>query len=302
MIKVGCCGYPTSMKKYFDNFYLVELNRTFYEYPRMATVMGWREKAPTDFEFTVKAHQDISHRFKFEIEPSLKAFEQMKQICEALKARILLIQTPGSFRPERLNAAEKFFHKMYRNDLAIVWETRGAAWDTSDARRRLVRALAELNVSHVTDPFKNMPAYTSDITYFRLHGLGKELYYYQYTNDELKQLYELVSPLELEGKQVYILFNNLAMFEDGFRFKHYIEKYSFPSLTGAVGFDSVRSLIEKTRYPIAKHLLLKRLGWRLVELEHDKQTRLNELLRTMAPKSYRSAEEVLQEIKRTQKL
>lgn len=302
MIKVGCCGYPTSIKKYFDNFCLVELNRTFYEYPRMATVMGWREKAPTDFKFTVKAHQDISHKFKFEIEPSLKAFEQMKQICKALKARILLIQTPGSFRPDRLNAAEKFFREMYRNDLVIVWETRGAAWDTSDARRRLARALAELNVSHVTDPFKNMPAYTSDIAYFRLHGLGKELYYYQYTNDELKQLHELVSPLELEGKQVYILFNNLAMFEDGVRFKHYIEKHSFPSLAGAVGLDSVRNLIEKTRYPITKHLLLKRLGWRLVELEHDKQTRLNELLRTVAPKSYRSAEEVLQEIKRTQKL
>lgn len=34
MIKVGCCGFPTSMSQYFKNFNIVELNRTFYQYPR----------------------------------------------------------------------------------------------------------------------------------------------------------------------------------------------------------------------------------------------------------------------------
>ena len=60
MIGVGCCGFPTSMKKYFETFNLVELNNTFYTYPREKTVEDWREKAPGNFEFTVKAHQDIS--------------------------------------------------------------------------------------------------------------------------------------------------------------------------------------------------------------------------------------------------
>jgi len=302
MIKVGCCRYPTSMKKYYEDFRLVELNRTFYEYPRMATVVGWREKAPTDFEFTVKAHQNISHKFKFEVEPSLKAFGQMKQICQALKAQTLLIQTPGSFRPDKLGDAQKFFHKMPRNDLLVVWETRGAAWNASDVLRELTKTLREFNVSHVTDPFKTMPAYTNNVAYFRLHGLGKEFYYYQYTDDELKQLHEMVLSFEREGKQVYVLFNNLTMFEDGLRFMQYTEKHSFPSLTGAIGLDSVRKVMEKTRYPITKNLLSKRLGWRLVELEPGKQTRLDELLKPLTSKSYGSVEEVLREIKRTHKL
>jgi uncharacterized protein YecE (DUF72 family) len=46
MIKVGCCGFPTSMNEYFQKFNTVELNRTFYKYPETRTVEGWRQKAP----------------------------------------------------------------------------------------------------------------------------------------------------------------------------------------------------------------------------------------------------------------
>jgi len=297
MIKVGCCGYPTSMKKYYESFCLVELNTTFYQYPRMSTVTGWREKAPEDFEFTVKAHQDISHKFRFEVEPSLKAFEQMREICKTLRARILLIQTPGSFRPDKLINAERFFRKIHRDNLVVVWETRGPLWDISDTREKLAEVLRELDVPHVTDPFKIMPVYASNIAYFRLHGLGKEIYYYQYTDEELRHLHELVKPFEAGGKEVYVLFNNLAMYDDGTRFMRYIESGKFPILTGAVGLESIKSVIERTKYPVAKSVLLKRLGWKLVELEEGKQTRLDKLLKNLPSKSYSSVKEVLREIK-----
>jgi len=299
MLKVGCCGYPTSMKKYYESFSLVELNCTFYEYPRMSTVAGWREKAPQDFEFTVKAHQDITHKFRFEMQPSLTAFETMKQICQTLKARILLIQTPGSFRPDKLGDAEEFLSKIKRDNLVVVWETRGSAWDTLEVREKLAESLEALNVVHVTDPFKMLPVYIRNLAYFRLHGLGKQLYYYQFTDDELKQLRKLVQPFERDGKEVYVLFNNLAMFDDAVRFMHYVKTGSFLSLTGAVGIDSVRKVIEKVRYPVTKSILSERLGWRLVELDKGKQTRLEELLKPLVSKSYGNVEEVLQEIEQT---
>ncbi len=202
MIKVGCCGYPTSMKEYCEKFQLAEINRTFYAYPKMSTVAGWREKAPSDSEFTVKAHQSISHKFRFELEPSIKAFDQMKEICKTLKTRILLIQTPASLRPDKLIDAEKFFKKIGREGLVIVWENRGHAWEAPSIREKLAETLQELDVPHVTDPFRALPVYTSNVAYFRLHGLGKRLYYYQFTDEELKQLRELVKPLEAEGKEV----------------------------------------------------------------------------------------------------
>ena len=191
----------------------------------------------------------------------------MKRICEALKARILLIQTPGSFRPVKLNDAIEFFHNVEREDLTIVWETRGPDWGKPGTRAILENILKTVDVPHVVDPFKSTPAYSSNITYFRLHGTGKKLYYYQYSNDELKRLYKLVEPFERKGREVYVFFNNLAMLDDAKRFMHYLKSGSFPSLTGAVGLDSVRAIIQKTRYPTTKSVLLQRLGWRLVELE-----------------------------------
>ena len=285
------------MKKYQENFCLVELNTTFYRYPRMATVSRWRNEAPENFEFTVKTHQDISHKFEFKIEPSLKAFEQMNEICKALKARILLIQTPGSFRPDKLRDAHKFFDKIGREGLVVVWETRGSSWDEPAMREKLTKMLQEFDVPHVTDPLKATPTYTSDIVYFRLHGLGERMYYYQYADEELRRLYAFVKPLEAKGKEVYVFFNNLSMFDDALRFMHYLENKIFPRITGAVGLESVKRMMERTRYPATKSALLTKLGWRLVEMEEGRQVRLNELLKDIPSKTYGSVEEVLREVK-----
>jgi len=67
------------MKEYFETFGLVELNNTFYQYPQERAVTGWREKALKNFEFTVKAHEDISHKARFQSGrkklPSPRAYE-----------------------------------------------------------------------------------------------------------------------------------------------------------------------------------------------------------------------------------
>jgi uncharacterized protein YecE (DUF72 family) len=291
------------MKRYFESYSLVELNSTFYEYPRLETVEGWREKAPENFEFTVKAHQDISHKARMRVdENSLKAFETMKQICKTLKAKILLFQTPGSFRPDKLGEAEKFFENINREDLTLVWETRGPEWEKPEVVEKLRQVLSRLGVVHVTDPFRVLPAYTGQIAYFRLHGLGEELYYYQYTDDELRRLGEIAKNFEAEGKTVYVLFNNLSMFEDGLRFMHYLSSGKFPKITGAVGLESVKNVIAKTRYPAAKSMLVKKVGWRLVEVEEGKQVRLAELLAELPSKTYKNAEELLNALKTAKKL
>lgn len=303
MVRVGCCGFPTSMKNYFEKFSLVELNSTFYQYPRMETVKGWREKAPESFEFAVKAHQDISHKTRLKVgETSLQAFERMKQICEALNSRILLVQTPGSFRPDRLGDAESFFESVDREDLVLVWETRGSAWETAEVRKRLGYVLEKLDVVHVTDPFRVMPAYTGEIAYFRLHGLGKRMYYYQYSDDELRRLKELIKEYEADGKEVYVLFNNLSMFEDGLRFMEYLSKETFPKITSSTGLSSVKEVAERTRYPASKSVLIRKLGWKLVEAEKGKQIRLDSVLAGLPSKTYKNVDELLDDVKAAMKI
>jgi uncharacterized protein YecE (DUF72 family) len=291
------------MKKYYESFNLVELNNTFYQYPKMETVEGWRKKAPETFEFTVKAHQDISHKEKMKItDACLQAFEKMKKICKTLNSKILLIQTPGSFRPEKLGDVEKFFKEVNRESLVFVWETRGPAWETPEIYEKLRRVLEGVNVSHVTDPFRVMPAYTSEVAYFRLHGLGEQMYYYQYTDVELKRLKESITSYEKNGKMVYVLFNNLSMLEDATRFKSYLAEGKFPKITSSSGLQSLREVLERTRYPITKGMLIKKVGWRLVEVEEGKQERLNTFLADLPSKTYKNVEELLNEIKSVRKI
>jgi len=276
----------------------VELNSTFYQYPREKTVEGWREKAPKEFEFTVKAHQDISHKAKLKVEEtSLQAFGRMKQICKTLNSKILLIQTPCSLRLDKLADAEKFFREVNRENLVLVWETRGPAWETPEAHKKLGQVLEKLDVTHVTDPFRVMPAYTGEIAYFRLHGLGEQMYYYQYSNMELEKLEELITPYEKEGKGVYVLFNNLSMFEDEVRFIEYLVKRTFPKVTCSTGLASIKEVIEKTRYPTSKNMLIKKVGWRLVEVEEGKQARLSTFLDDLPSKNYKNVDDLLKDLK-----
>ncbi|MBS7654724.1 DUF72 domain-containing protein [Candidatus Bathyarchaeota archaeon] len=297
MIKVGCCGFPISQTKYYEIFSLVELNSTFYKYPTPLTAQKWRSKAPENFEFTVKAHQDISHKYRLRIEQSKDPFERIKQICRILNAKIILIQTPASFSIKELEKAGEFFRKINREDFILVWETRGTSWESEESYKRLKDVLGELNVTHVTDPFKLMPAFISDLAYFRLHGLGERMYYYQYTNDELRRLYEIAREFEGLEMGVYVLFNNLSMFEDAKRFAFFLENKCFPPLTGTFGLDSIKSMLSKARYPANRNLLIDKIGWRLIELKEGKQVRLSTLLDAIPAKTYRSLDEIMEEIK-----
>jgi len=302
MIKVGCCGFPTSRKKYYEHFNLVELNVTFYKYPRSETIKKWREETSKNFEFTIKAHQDISHKAKMKLcEVSLQAFEKLKQFCKTLNSRVMLFQTPASFKPDKLDDAEDFFSKVNREDLILVWETRGSEWEKEDAHAQLKEVLENVNVTHVVDPFKTAVAYFGEIAYFRLHGLGEQMYYYQYSDLELRKLKELISPYEEKAAEVYVLFNNLSMFEDAKRFLEFLSKGTFPKITKACGLASVKENLEKTHFPTSKEMLTRKVGWRLVELEDGKQVRLNSLLAGLPSKKYESAEDLVKEIKAIKK-
>ena len=213
-IRVGCCGHPVSMKEYRDIFQVVELNSTFYRYTKDSTVEKWRRESPPGFEFTVKAHQEITHKHRLNLDLAAEAFDKMKKICHTLQAHTLLFQTPASFTPDYLDDAQQFFKNMEPEGLNLIWETRGEKWEKPEPREALLRVLRELDVPHVTDPFRVMPVYTGCVAYLRLHGLGARMYYYLYTDEELKGLYRLVKPCSDSGKNIYIFFNNLSMFDD----------------------------------------------------------------------------------------
>ncbi len=233
-VKVGCCGFPKARKIYYQHLKVVEIQQTFYQIPRLETVQKWREEAPPDFEFSIKAWQLITHppqsptyrRLKTQIPEVEKEyygfFKRSRQVIEAwhktaevariLKAKIIVFQCPPSFLPTKENKKnlKHFFKGIERDTHCFVWEPRGK-WKQEE-----IEDLCEdLNLIHGVDPFKNRPLY-GDIRYFRLHG--KTGYKYRYNQRDLRWLKEICS----NDLEAYCMFNNVSMYEDALNFKRLI--------------------------------------------------------------------------------
>lgn len=237
MIKIGCCGYSylypgnfikdwkkkykSKLQAYVSLFDSVEINTTFYRIPKFSTAEKWRREADEinkKFEFTVKASGIITHTDKFGGR-SFWAFEQMKEICKRLKARILLLQSPVSFAPtdKNIEKMKKFFKKIKRGKLILTWEPRGKWWKNEDLIKEVCK---KFNLINCVDLFRNKPQYfgKNKIAYFRLHGFGKpSMYSYNFSDKELKELKNKIKKLKV--KNVYVMFNNSWCYENGLKFK-----------------------------------------------------------------------------------
>lgn len=202
----------------------MEVQKSFYGGLSKETVKRWREEAPPQFEFTLKASQVITHppesptyrRYKGSLkekevghfrssESVFNAFNESKSLAQILQARIILFQTPKSFTPERENISnlKRFFSTVERENFLFVWEPRGE-W-----RSDLIKELCEeLDLVHCVDPFVLKPVW-GRFLYLRLHG-GRG-YRHKYTEEELKPLLQWIKDT---SKETYLLFNNVYMWDD----------------------------------------------------------------------------------------
>ncbi|RLE84692.1 MAG: DUF72 domain-containing protein [Thermoprotei archaeon] len=248
-VLVGTCGWSAKggRKNYFKYFEVVEVQETFYRLPKEETVIRWRREAPENFRFILKAWQGITHPSssptwrKSNIKPVpgsedkygffrpteevFKSWRFVKGIAEVLKANLVIFQTPPSFgySREHLSNIEAFFSSIERGKLMLGWEPRG---DWHEHPEELRALLERLDLIHVVDPLRRDPLRVTDVMYFRLHGLGgREVNYkYKYTDDDLTKLRNRVKSFLDEAREVYVMFNNVYMFEDALRFKKVLEE------------------------------------------------------------------------------
>jgi uncharacterized protein YecE (DUF72 family) len=241
IVKIGCCGFPVAMRTYSSRMKLVEVQSTFYNPPSKRSIEGWLRNSPKDFEFSVKAWMAITHptdspvwrRSKAKLpgdpanyglfkptEENMWAWEKTLEICEALRARVCVLQTPPRFNASKANIENMadFFSSVDRGDLEMAWEPRGD-WK---GRREEVRDVCErLGLIPIVDILRHEPIPIGPILYTRLHGLGEREYNYgyRYTDEDLSELFDKVSSLrESNVSEVYVLFNNIHMFDDALRF------------------------------------------------------------------------------------
>lgn len=238
-IKVGCCGFPISKNKYFENLNLVEIQQTFYELIDEEDLKKWRKDAPSNFEFTIKAFQGLTHTTKSftwkrsglkesEIKKlekyvgnlkvnkvTLEFWEKMLKYAKILNSKIILLQLPSSFNDskENIEQTKEFLKNVETKEIKIALELRG--WKLENKRK----IFEEFNVIDVVDINIDIPTKVENILYTRLHGKYEKnriIYNYEYTQKELLNIKNKL--IKLNAKENYVLFNNSYMFKNALEF------------------------------------------------------------------------------------
>src|SRR5438874_8173935 len=169
--------YPLSktdeLKFYSRYFNAVEINSTFYRPCAVKTAESWAKRTPADFEFTVKAWQQFTHK-KGEWTP--EEIDQFKEgispLIDAGKLGCILFQFPASFKqtPETLDQLKSLLDLF--EDYPKAVELRHRSWD---------EALPTLQSFDAVPAFIDEPKFKDSIRqdfettagrllYLRLHG------------------------------------------------------------------------------------------------------------------------------------
>jgi uncharacterized protein YecE (DUF72 family) len=283
-----------SLAAYSKAFNFVEVNSTFYEIPPLKQVEKWRRMVSQDFQFTVRAHQTITHKNRLQpTRESLEDFQKIRRICEILKAEIIHFQTPPSLKMEHtsIKNLHDFLSSVNLGKMRIALEIRGTS--PSQLPPELVKTMQEHNMIHCIDLSKGeMPAYNSDILYSRLFGKGYHNVH-QPTDQELRQIDKKASKGNF--KKVILSFHFTKMFKDAARLKIYKQTGKFPKITKSTGLSSLEEVLkEDARFPATRQELIHSQGWKLFDRTPDKRALTRELLQELPKKTYHDLEEVMQ--------
>lgn len=204
--------YPSKstpkLRQYSRIFNSVEIDSTFYAYPRKELVLGWIKNTPPGFKFAAKIPQIITHEKKLEnVGEDLEKFlDLMRPMLDSARLGPLLIQLPPSFKRESEKKLEDFL-KILPSDFKFAVEFRDKSWEGNVSKK----LLSGYNIASViTDsPLELDTESTSNWSYVRYHGRGKRIWFdYKYSKEEILKMASGLADIKNNSSQVYAYFNN----------------------------------------------------------------------------------------------
>jgi uncharacterized protein YecE (DUF72 family) len=204
----------------------VEVNRTFYNFPRATTFEGWRDHTPPQFKIAIKAHRSFTHgtsstkgnpcsgplrgarALRLAHDPGLG--DPTHRLDEFIsRARILgshlgpiLFQLAASVEVD-FPALEAFLQRLPR-DLQFAFELRHPSWHQPRIWKLLERAGAAFCIHDIRGKLSPL-GLTADFAYVRLHGPGARAYIGAYGE---KALTEWAERIQSWKRETYVFFDN----------------------------------------------------------------------------------------------
>jgi uncharacterized protein YecE (DUF72 family) len=191
---------------YVGSFRTVELNASFYRWPREVTFANWRRRLPNGFRLSVKAPRGLTHAKRLYGPDDW--IERIARCWDTLLDRrgMLLVQLhPGH---ERDDARLGYFLSRLPWWLPVAVEFRHPSWHT-DA---VFDLLAAHDAAYVITSGAGLPCVlraTAPQVYVRLHGPDHDhLYAGSYSDDDLRWWADRIREWQADSREVYAYFNN----------------------------------------------------------------------------------------------
>jgi uncharacterized protein YecE (DUF72 family) len=217
---IGCSGfhykhwktifYPENLAQtrwfdYYNNrFKTLELNVTFYRFPRLPYLESWYQKSPDIFTFSVKAPRAITHYRKFvKAERYLEDF--YGTVREGLKDKLgcVLFQMPEviAYKEQKLQQIIESLDPTFIN----VLEFRNETWWNQEVYNKLARHnITFCGMSHPALP--RQVIHNTNTLYYRFHGVP-DLYKSKYDLPILQRISDEIES-DAATKAAFIYFNN----------------------------------------------------------------------------------------------
>ncbi|WP_028048479.1 DUF72 domain-containing protein [Cellulomonas sp. URHD0024] len=194
------------LARYVQEFDTVELNASFYRWPRESTFAGWRRRLPPGFSMSVKAPRGLTHAKRL-YAPEVWS-ERIARSWHQLGDRraVVLVQ----LRPdqERDDARLDWFLDSLPDWVRVAVELRHPSWQVDEVFALLERhGAASCVMSGARLPC--VLRATAPFVYVRMHGPDHDhLYGGSYSDDDLRWWADRVREWESSGRDVLLYFNN----------------------------------------------------------------------------------------------
>ena len=217
--------YPLSrtdeLKFYSRYFNTVEINSTFYRPCAPKTAESWTKRTPEDFEFTVKAWQQFTHKKDGWTQTDIDEFKKgIAPLAESGKLGCILFQFPASFRhtPETMDRLKSLLEQFAEYPKAT--ELRHLSWGDVDMLTAVNAAPAFIDEPKFKDSIRQELQMRGSLLYVRFHGRQFEKWWrHEHRNERYDYLYkpEELQPYAIRLKSIlddkniqraYVFFNN----------------------------------------------------------------------------------------------